>query len=476
MPPGTGALFTIQIFSTLSYSVLYSTLVFYITQGLGMSDAFATSLTGAFIALNYFLHLIGGYIGGRLLSYRSLFSVGMGLQAIGCLLLSLTGTSYFFWGLAAFLSGSGLNSTCINCMITQLFEPNDKRRETMFLWNYSGMNAGFFIGFMVSGYYYLQGAYHHLFLLSGLGNLIALILAIANWQHLNDRNTSFTDLPATTKARWRLYGISSIVCLLIALRLLLNQPHASNQLVLGFGTVMLAWLVIIIMKEPSLKIRHQLWAFILLSFASIVFWALYQLAPMGLNLFIERNVDRHYLGVIVAPQWVQSLNTLIIIAGGPLLSHVFTRMRKRGMNINIPAQFTFALFAIGAAYAILPLGIAHADTQGLVNFNWILAAYVLQSLGELFISPIGYAMVGQLAPLRLRGTLMGMWMMLTGIAAIFSNYFSKMAASGLNNAPPALTNASYSTTFGLLGAGAIAAGFALWLLTPLIKRLTQPSL
>src|SRR5690349_23585844 len=87
MPTGAGALFLIQIFSTLSFSVLYSTLILYATKGLHMNDTLATSITGSFIALNYFLHLLGGYIGGRYLSYRSLFSIWMVSQVLGCLLI-----------------------------------------------------------------------------------------------------------------------------------------------------------------------------------------------------------------------------------------------------------------------------------------------------------------------------------------------------------------------------------------------------
>src|SRR4051812_34152917 len=108
MPTGAGALFIIQIFATLGFIVLYSTLILYATKGLHMNDTLATSITGSFVALNYFLHLLGGYIGGRFLSYRSLFSIGMLLQVTGCALISVPDTNYLLWGLSAFLSGSGI--------------------------------------------------------------------------------------------------------------------------------------------------------------------------------------------------------------------------------------------------------------------------------------------------------------------------------------------------------------------------------
>lgn len=473
MPTGAGALFIIQIFSTLSFSVLYSTLILYATQGLHMNDSLATSITGSFVALNYFLHLLGGYIGGRYLSYRSLFSVGMVLQVLGCLLISHPDPSWLLWGLSSFLGGSGLNVTCINCMVTQLFEPDDKRREAAFLWNYSGMNIGFFVGFAIGGYFHLNHNYMQLFLLSALGNLIALALTGYNWRLLKDRDTTYLALPLTTQQRYRWIGVGMIVMLVLALRGLLEHTTFCNQLIMIIGVAMLGLIVVLSLKEQTPASRHKMWGYIILALASLIFWALYQLAPMGLNLFIERNVDRHMWGIIIAPQWVQNINTVVIILGGPLLSVVFTQLRERGININIPLQFSMALLLIGVAFAILPIGIHMANAQGFVNFNWVLASYILQSLGELFISPIGYAMVGQLAPLRLRGLMMGMWMMVTGIAAILSDQFSKMALSATDSSAPLLTNAGYSHTFGIVGWTSICAGILLFLCIPMIAKLTQ---
>lgn len=473
MPTGAGALFLIQIFSTLGFSVLYSTLILYATNGLHLSDKLATSITGSFIALNYFLHLLGGYIGGRHLSYRSLFSVGMVLQVIGCALISYPSTSFLFWGLASFLAGSGLNVTCINCMVTQLFEPDDKRREAAFLWNYSGMNIGFFVGFSISGYFQLTQGYHELFLLSSLGNLIAVLLTFYNWRILKDRDTAFMDMSAAAKNKARWIGLASVIALFFSLRIMLEHTALCNQLIMIVGAGMFVLLFILAFKQESVKETNKMIAYIILALASLIFWALYQLAPMGLNLFIERNVDRHLLGFVIAPQWIQNINTIVIIIGGPLLSVLFTHWRERGINISIPFQFSFALLLIGIALAILPLAISMSDAQGYTNINWVILSYTLISAGELFISPIGYAMVGQLAPLRLRGLMMGTWMMITGVAAILSNHFSKMALGNADSINPLVTNTSYSQTFNLLGWSAIGAGILLLITVPVLTRLTH---
>ena len=105
-------------------------------------------------------------------------------------------------------------------------------------------------------------------------------------------------------------------------------------------------------------------------------------------------------------------------------------MRKNGVQINIPSQFAMALFFIGIAFVILPIGIAYANSEGMVNPGWIVASYVLQSIGELLISPIGYAMIGYLAPTSLQGVMMGMWMLNTGVGATLSSYSSNLMITG----------------------------------------------
>src|SRR3546814_21145588 len=102
----------------------------------------ATAVMGVFGAFNYGLHLFGGYLGGRFLSNRNLFVGGMVLQVLGCGLISTGTTPEFYWGLALFLTGSGLHVTCINMMLTQRFAPDDSRREGAFLWRSEEQRVG----------------------------------------------------------------------------------------------------------------------------------------------------------------------------------------------------------------------------------------------------------------------------------------------------------------------------------------------
>src|ERR1051326_4120848 len=192
-PEGAATLFFIQIFSTLGFAVLYSTLVLYATKHLQLPVKVATTLMGVFGAFNYGLHLFGGYLGGRFLSNRNLFVGSMAVQMIGCACIATGTLAMFYLGLALFLTGSGLNVTCINMMLTQRFTPEDPRRETAFLWNYAGMNVGFFVGFSAAGISQATESYSKLFIFATIGNFMAIILAFCNWKTLADRNTPLLD-------------------------------------------------------------------------------------------------------------------------------------------------------------------------------------------------------------------------------------------------------------------------------------------
>ncbi len=470
IPDGAGVLFFVQLFATLGFAVLYSTLVLYATKHLHFSTKDATAVMGVFGAFNYGLHLFGGYLGGRFLSNRNLFVGGMALQVFGCGCIAGGTVSLLYWGLALFLTGSGLNVTCLNMMLTQRFKPDDVRREGAFLWNYAGMNVGFFIGFTAAGHYQLTENYSGLFTFATIGNIVAIVLAATFWKTLADRDTPLVEVDAR-KFRVRFaVGLGVLGGLVPIVWFLLQRPHGTETLVKGISAVValsLAWLA---WKHRDARERNNMWAYLMLTIGSLVFWALYQMAPSGLQLFAVNNVDRQVLGVEVAPQWIQNINTVVIVVGGPLMAALFTRLRARGFRIDVPKQFSASLILMGLGFLALPVGIALADDKGMVAFSWLFGSYVLQSIGELLISPVGYAMIGKLAPRQYQGIMMGAWMLVTGLASLFAGDFSGMVPEP-SQGSALVTNPVYSKLFATLGSGSVVVGVVLVLLTPLLRRL-----
>jgi POT family proton-dependent oligopeptide transporter len=470
IPKGTGTLFFIQIFSTLGFAVLYSTLVLYATKHLHLTAKEATTLMGVFGAFNYGLHLFGGYLGGRFLSNRNLFVGGMCLQVLGCACMATGTTALFYWGLALFLTGSGLNVTCINMMLTQRFAPDDDRREGAFLWNYAGMNIGFFIGFTAAGYFQATESYGSLFTFATLGNFVAIVLAVASWRTLADLKTPLLEAKPRQHRVRLLAGVLILAGLAPVVWLLLQHPGLTESLVKAICAGVAAVLLYLTLRHPDLREKRNMGAYLILTVGSLAFWSLYQMAPSGLQLFADHNVNLEVFGVRVQPQWIQNINTVVIVIGGPLMSALFTRLRSRGWEIDVPRQFVASLLLMGLGFLVLPIGISLADGQGRSALVWLFISYVLQSVGELLISPVGYAMIGKLAPQRYQGVMMGSWMLWTGLASLFAGDFSGMIPEPSGTTALA-TNGAYSRLFAYLGLGSLVVGLALGVLIPFLRKL-----
>jgi len=469
-PEGTAVLFFIQIFSTLGFAVLYSTLVLYATKHLQLSTKAATALMGVFGAFNYGLHLFGGYLGGRFMSNRNLFVGGMALQVIGCACIAGGTLALFYLGLAFFLTGSGLNVTCINMMLTQRFTPEDPRREGAFLWNYAGMNVGFFVGFSVAGYFQGTESYASLFIFATVGNFVAIVLALISWKTLVDRNTPLLEVKSKQFRVRLLAGTGIVIGLIPVVWFMLQRPGGTGWILKGICGAVALVLIYLTLRHPDRREKRNMTAFLILTLGSLMFWSLYQMAPSGLTLFAVHNVDLMIGSVEIQPQWIQNINTVVIFVGGPLLASFFPRMRARGWRIDIPKQFATSLLLMAIAFLILPLGIKLAGGDGKSAFVWLFLSYVLQSMGELLIMPIGYAMIGKMAPKQYQGVMMGSWMLVTGLASLFAGDFSGMIPEP-SGTTALVTNPEYVKLFAALGLGSLVVGVALVVLIPFLRRL-----
>src|SRR5437870_4260040 len=469
-PEGTAALFFIQIFSTLGFSVLYSTLVLYATKHLHFGVKEAATLMGVFGAFSYGLHLFGGYLGGRFLSNRNLFVGSMGLQVIGCACIATGTLALFYVGLALFLTGSGLNVTCINMMLTQRFTPEDPRREGAFLWNYAGMNVGFFVGFSVAGYFQGTESYASLFIFATLGNFGAIVLAMFNGKPLTDRNTPLLEATPKQFRLRQLAGLAILISLVPVVWFMLQRPGGTETIIKVICAAVALTLIYLTVRHRDRREQRNMTAYLILTIGSLMFWSLYQMAPSGLMLFAVNNVNLMVGKVQIQPQWIQNINTVCIVLGGPLLASFFIRARASGWRIDIPKQFATSLLLMALGFLILPLGIKLAGIDGKSAFAWLFMSYVLQSFGELLISPIGYAMIGKLAPKQYQGIMMGSWMLVTGLASLFAGDFSGMIPEPSGTTAVA-TNSEYVKLFGALGAGSLVVGVALVVLIPFLRKL-----
>jgi POT family proton-dependent oligopeptide transporter len=355
-------------------------------------------------------------------------------------------------------------------MLTQRFTPEDPRRESAFLWNYAGMNVGFFVGFAVAGYFQGTESYASLFIFATIGNFMAIILAFANWKTLTDRNTTLLDVPPNKYRMLFLAGIAIVLGTVPVVWFMLQRPGGAETIIKWICAGVAATLIFLTIRHSDRREKRNMTAYLILTLGSLMFWSLYQMAPNGLVLFAVNNVNLQVGPLTIQPQWIQNINTVCIVLGGPLFAAWFTRLRAHGWKIDIPQQFATSLLLMALGFLILPLGIKLAGIDGKSAFVWLFMSYVLQSIGELLISPIGYAMIGKLAPKQYQGIMMGSWMLVTGLASLFAGDFSGMIPEP-KGTTAVVTNPEYAKLFGALGAGSLVVGVALVVLIPFLRKL-----
>lgn len=450
--------------TTFSFAILFSSLSLYLTKKIGLSQTESNGVVGFFLAANFILHFIAGYIGDRLLSNRLLFAISIIIQTLGVMVLNST-DSLVYLGLSLFLIGCGLGSTCINCLITQQFESHeDQLREKAFFHNYSAMNIGFLSGYVLSGIIDITDNYERLFEMSNLINVITVFFIIKSWKY-------FAEKSVETKQDIK-QGKLGIICIVLIIPILFIGFYHSwlaNCLILFIGTTALIYVALLGHHLKNKIERSRIYSFLFLTVASIIFWMLYFVGPMGVSQFLKYNVSIYIGSYYIPPQWIMNLNSIFVIVGSPVMLICFDRLRKKNITISVSKQFVFSLLFIALSFLMLAIGILDSSTEGLTSMSWVVAHYIFQSIGELLIAPVGFAMIGHLAPEKLQGLMMGIWMMVSGISATLSHYFSNlMTKSGSIN--PLISNEHYMNAFGQLGVYALLGAFILWLFSKTVEN------
>ena len=223
----------------------------------------------------------------------------------------------------------------------------------------------------------------------------------------------------------QLAGIGIVMAIVPVVWFMLQRSGGTETILKGISAAVALTLIYLTVRHQDRRERRNMTAYLILTIGSLMFWSLYQMAPNGLMLFAVHNVDLMVGPVKIQPQWIQNINTVCIVLGGPIFAAFFTRMRARGWKIDIPQQFAASLLLMAP-----PFSFSRRDQAGRGDgksaFLWLFMNYVLQSIGELLLMPVGYAMIGKLAPKQYQGMMMGSWMLVTGLASLFAGDFSGM--------------------------------------------------
>lgn len=433
----------------------------------GEAKSQASLTYGGFTSLVYATGIFGGFVADRILGYRRSITMGGILMAIGMFLLLSPQLSVFLFGLSVLIVGNGLFKPNISSMVGKLYSPDDSRRDSGFIIFYMGINLGAFLAPIVCATWVIsQFGIENVkygFLIAGIG----MILGIVIFQFLQGMLGEVGKPPIGSESLMPvLYVLLGGAVLAAISYFLLSKSDWLGYVLLA---LMGALCVYFIYSGIAMKDRvqlHRYIAMLLLFLANILFWALFEQAGSSLNFLAKDFVDAPFNFSLF-----QSFNAFFIIALAPVFALLWPWLDKQNINPSIPRKFSLALIGVGLGFYVLVLAIrGTADGQKLSW--WILTlTYLIHTVAELCLSPIGLSMVTKLAAPKDVGLAMGGWFLSTAMANYFAGLIASIASGGGGHGEAAGSLSQYAIVFNQLWWLGLIIGGIYLITAPLINKL-----
>ncbi len=389
-------MFTVEMWERFSYYGMRALLVLYLTAeflngGLGFSDQSASLLYGIFTGLVYFTPLIGGYIADTYIGQRKSIVIGSILMILGHLsLASMQNNAALYTGLTLLILGNGMFKPNISVMVGGLYPDGDSRKDQAFTIFYMGINLGSFFAPLLTGWLAVHYGYRYGFLAAASGLLIGLV----NYLMLQNKYLGQVGMKPGKSIE--------------------KEEEAIEH------------------TRVTKAEKQRMWAIVILTAFAIAFFAGYEQAGCSMTIFTERYTDRTCFGFDVPTAWFQSINPLFILALAPLMTIMWGKLDSKGKIVTIPQKMGMGLILLGLGFVLMNLAVyqrgGDTDTLPDVTFKasmwFIVFTYLLHTIGELCLSPIGLSMVSRLAPVKFASLFMGVWLASSAIANFLAGYLS----------------------------------------------------
>ena len=395
--------------------------------GLGLTTGEAARMSANLVAFTYLLPLFGAYISDYLIGARYLIPIGLALMGAG-FLVAWQATSATAINIMVILVsiGTGLFKSQNNAIIGRLFTDKSKLDEA-YSTQYSFVNIGSFIGTTIIGILAAKYGYRFSFLVCAIVVFIDAIWYIANYKNFGN-------------AGKKPFKINENA----------DPNEAKNE-----------------EKVPLTKLeKNRIFAIILVSFFSIIFWIFWYLAslPVLFHWAGETAAADWTIGSFEVPTaWFDSLNAILCIILGPILGAYWTKKAKSPKgDFNMFQKTALGIFLIGLSYIVFGTAeIVRGDGQA--SLMWIILFGILLTLGEMVFSPLGNSFIAKYAPAKLITTMMSVW-----VLAVFFSGKSYGAIYDFTQQFP------FDKVMFTIAAIAIISAVILWIFSGKLQKLVEP--
>jgi len=432
-PKGLYTLFATEMWERFSYYGMRSLLVLYLTAtvvngGFGLDRQAALEIYAIFTGLVYLTPILGGWVSDNLLGQRKTVYIGGLVMAIGQFVLAI-GAFMHGWdsefrafvshfGLGVLILGNGFFKPNISTMVGEFYDDNDPMKDSAFNIFYLGINLGAILGTFIAGGLGENVDWGWGFLTAGIGMVISVF-----WLNARERSLEHYGLPPNTPKDqdkldakdWRdifIWVVGLVIGIVVLMNIWDHLPESVTSIItyVGFTVIILGLGWVIAKGTKGAEEWSRMAVIIVLAIFNVVFWAGFEQAGGTFSLFAKDNTDRMMFGWEMPATWFQNVNSLAILIGAPIFAGLWLWLDKKGWNPRTPIKFAIGLALATVAFWVMTQASNAAEGGDLVSPFWLVGVYVLLTLGELMLSPIGLSMITKLAPGKLVSVVMGLWM------------------------------------------------------------------
>ncbi|MCT2593648.1 oligopeptide:H+ symporter [Streptomyces sp. N2-109] len=419
-PRGLATLFMTEMWERFSFYGMRALLVLYLTAqvadgGLAMKAVTATALYSVYNATVYLLALPGGWFGDRVWGPRKTVAIAGGVIMAGHFLLAVPVEASFFVGLVFIAVGSGLLKANISTMVGHLYDgPQDPRRDGGFTIFYMGINIGAFLAPLTIGTVGQEVNWHLGFAMAGVGMGLGLLQFLIGTRHLSAKSSM---VPSPLSAEERTAAARKVVIGVAAAALFYGTLTLTSIFTIDWvlwplsiaGIVLPGLYFARIRRDKEVtpdeqkKMSGYIWFFI----AAAIFWMIFDQSGSTMTVFAADSTSSTLFGLNFPESWFQSLNPLYVMAFAPVIAAIWLKLGRR--NPSTTVKFAMGLVGIGTSFAVMMLAMAAASGGERVTPLWLATVYLIQTIAELCLSPVGLSVSTKLAPEKYAGQVMGLW-------------------------------------------------------------------
>ena len=455
------------------YGIRWAMVLYVVAQfhgGDASGEKPASELYGAYLALVYAGAIFGGYVADKLIGFQRSILLGAVIMAAGLFLLASPTETMFKLGLATIIVGNGLFKPIISTIVGKLYAQGDERRDSGFTIFYMGINLGALLAPLVTQYlaqkiFGIEGmpAYKVVFISAGIGMIISMV-----WFWVGRSQLKGIGLPAAGQESLGRIGLVALLGAAIGIPLfyflLTISANTLQAILMALFVIPAAMLVVEGVREGKVA-RDKVLAMLVIFVFNVMFWMFFEQAGSSFTFLADQIVNRQFGDWTFPLEWFQSVNSVAIITLAPVMAWMWVKLGKN--NPSIPRKFGLGLIFNGLAFLLLMVALSSmVNDAGKIPFWTLFMVYVIQSVGELCLSPIGLSMTTKLAPVRLGGMAMGCWFLSIAIGNNLAGIFAGRV-SGEGGMTVESAHAGY--TFGFYAL--VGAGVLLFIVAPLINRL-----